>query len=187
MKRDVAVLVKRIGPAPLTRLRLAFCLPLLLTLAACGFQLRGSYNMPALVQHLGIVTPSGSTLGRELELALQTTGVDTTGGDLKLVVVREQLNKQMATVDSRAKAAEYTLVYEVEYQLRHASGRPAEAVRNLLLRRSYQYDTTSIVGKSTEEDMLIQELHRDAVQQIVRQLSTTRADELLPDTDPQTP
>ncbi|HNJ86147.1 MAG TPA: hypothetical protein PKU92_06140, partial [Agitococcus sp.] len=43
--------------------------------------------------------------------------------------------------------------------------------RKLLLRRSYQYDTTAIVGKTAEEETLIKELYEEAATQITRQLS----------------
>ena len=41
--------------------------------------------------------------------------------------------------------------------------------RKLLLRRSYQYDTTAIVGKTAEEETLIKELYEEAATQITRQ------------------
>lgn len=157
---------------------------LTLSLGACGFHLRGSYDVPPFLAHLDVMTPPNSALRPELLLALQTAGIDTAQGEYKLNVVRELLTKQTTTVDSRAKAAEYTLVYDVQYRLQYASGRAATQTRNLLLRRSYQYDTRNIVGKSTEEETLVSELRADAVQQIVRQVSALREDRLLPDTDP---
>ncbi len=160
----------------------ALLLALVTTLSACGFQLRGSYDMPALLQNLRVEAATHSPLKPELELALQTTGVNTAeAGDLKLVIEHEKLNRQTTTVDNRAKVSEYTLVYDVQYRLRYsADNRPAEERHTLLLRRSYQYDNTSIVGKNTEEATLTEELRRDVVQQIVRQLSAVRAERLLP-------
>lgn len=163
-----------------TWLRLTTTALLVLSLSACGFQLRGSYNMPELLNGLNIQAPKHSTLQDELELALETNKVPLHGGELSLVIIDEDLTRQTATVDSSAKAAEYTLVYEVRYQLRYHDGMPATEPRTLLLRRSYQYDTTSIVGKNTEEEILKQELHNDAVNQIVRQLSALTPENLLP-------
>lgn len=143
------------------------------TVAACGFHLRGSYEMPAGLKTITLTTPGNSAaLRKELELMLGRANVATDGGDAELEVTREVLTKQTTTVDSRAKAAEYTLIYAVDYRVQATDAKAPGAIQSLILRRGYQYDTTNIVGKSTEEETLIQELRQDAAQQIVRQLRT---------------
>jgi len=86
-------------------------------------------------------------------------------------VTRERLIKQTTNTDSRAKVAEYTLLYEVHYRIGRANDETPMPERQLSLRRSYQYDTTAIVGKAEEEDTLMRELYQDAAQQILRQIS----------------
>jgi outer membrane lipopolysaccharide assembly protein LptE/RlpB len=113
-------------------------------------------------------------------------GIDPSGGNFTLEVVHDNLVKQTSALVTQTEVSEITLVYDVEYRLRYQSGHAATDARHLLLRRGYQYDPTSIVGKTTEEDTLTTELRSDAVQQIVRQLSALREDALLPDADPAT-
>jgi LPS-assembly lipoprotein len=140
-------------------------------IAACGFHLRGSYDIPAHLHAITLTAPGDSAaLRNELALALSRVNVASTGGDTELEITREVLTKQTTTVDSRAKAAEYTLIYAVDYRMQRTDANAPGATQSLILRRGYQYDTTSIVGKSTEEDTLTQELRQDAAQQIVRQL-----------------
>lgn len=142
-----------------------------LMLSACGFHLRGSYDMPANLKAISLTVPAnGAALKQELALTLARSQVSTEGGEVELEVTREVLTKQTTTVDSRAKAAEYTLVYAVDYRLNYKGADSQGQTQSLILRRGYQYDSTSIVGKSTEEATLVQELRRDAAQQIVRQL-----------------
>jgi LPS-assembly lipoprotein len=157
-------------------------------LAACDFHLRGYYEIPGFMQHLTVKTPpdASTTLRPELLLALQTAGIDTNGGNFTLEVVHDNLVKQTSALVTQTEVSEITLVYDVEYRLRYASGHAASDARHLLLRRGYQYDPTSIIGKTTEEDTLTSELRSDAVQQILRQLSALREDALLPDADPAT-
>lgn len=142
-----------------------------LLLSACGFHLRGNYEMPAGLTSVTLIVPEQSgVLKKELELMLNRSGVRTDGGDTQLEVTREVLTKQTATVDSSAKAAEYTLLYAVDYRISQVDAKTEGPVQKLILRRGYQYDSTNIVGKSTEEETLVQEMRQDTANQIVRQL-----------------
>ncbi|HEX4870611.1 MAG TPA: LPS assembly lipoprotein LptE [Moraxellaceae bacterium] len=165
-----------------TPLRLALLLPLLLALAACGFQLRGSYRVPAFLTAVDLKLPAGTRpLGTELRLALERKGIGADGGDVQLEVVSERLNRQASSVDSRARAAEYILVYTVDFRINSSDGRAVGPLETLILRRSYQYSTQNVVGKNTEEETLVRELRADAAQQIVRQLATMKVSPAAPD------
>lgn len=163
-------------------LRLALLLPLLLALAACGFQLRGSYRVPDFLTAVDLKQPAGTrALGTELRLALERKGIGADGGDVQLEVVNERLNRQASSVDSRARAAEYILVYTVDFRINSSDGRTVGPLETLILRRSYQYSTQNVVGKNTEEETLVRELRADAAQQIVRQLATMKVSPAAPD------
>lgn len=145
-------------------------------LSGCGFHLRGSYDVPAFLQEITLRTPNGSKdFEKQMRLALERTNILPEGGEVLLEITRENITRQTSTVDSSAKAAEYTLVYTVEYRVGTVDGKVYGDRQNLILRRSYQYSTTNVVGKSTEEETLIQELRVDAAQQIVRQLAAMKA------------
>lgn len=152
----------------------AFVLGCLL-LSACGFHLRGNYHPPAFLHEVTLRTPANSRdLNTELQLALARNNIVPEGGEVLLEVVRENLTRQTSTVDSSAKAAEYTLTYTVDFRVSDTQGLATGITQSLILRRSYQYSTTNIVGKSTEEDTLVHELRIDAAQQIVRQLAAMK-------------
>jgi len=148
-----------------------FCL-IITSLTACGFHLRASYHIPEQLQQLNLNISSASALSAPLRETLQQAHIQLGDGNYTLEVLDDLLNKQTTNTDSRAKAAEYTLYYTVSYQIKDAQNRVVMAERQLLLRRSYQYDTTAIVGKTAEEETLIRELYQDAAQQILRQLSS---------------
>lgn len=174
----------RMPPAtPLHRLlRPAVAGALALALAACGFQLRGSYHVPDFLTAVTLKLPAGSQdLGTELRLALERKDIAAGGGDVQLEIVRERLTRQTSSVDSSARAAEYILVYTVDFRVNSTDGRAIGPVQSLILRRSYQYSTTNVVGKSTEEETLVRELRADAAQQIVRQLASLQASPTAPE------
>ena len=158
----------------MTALRSLGLMLLALTLSACGFHLRGSYDIPPELLQLNLRVNPASNLSAPLSNALQTAGVQLGSGRYSLIVTREKLNKQTTNTDSRAKVAEYTLIYDLSYHITDADGEKVGDEQKLTLRRSYQYDTTTIVGKSEEEETLIRELYTDAAHQILRQISFFR-------------
>lgn len=157
-------------------LRFAVVTLLATLVAACGFQLRGSYHVPAFLTAVDLKLPSGSqSLATELRLALERKHIAIGGGDMELEVVSETLNRQAASVDSRARAAEYILIYTVEFRFNSNDRRRIGPLETLILRRSYQYSDVNVVAKNTEEETLMRELRADAAQQIVRQLAALEA------------
>jgi len=149
-----------------------FCLLLIanLTLTACGFHLRDSYHIPLQLQELALNIPADSPLTQPLKQRLIQSNVELSSAEYTLEVTDDKLSKQTTSTDSRAKAAEYGLYYQVSYVIKDNQQRIVFPERKLLLRRSYQYDSTAIVGKTSEEQTLIQELYEDAATQIVNQL-----------------
>jgi len=115
-----------------------------------------------------------SALNQPLRQRLQQAGIELSANEYTLEIKDDSLNRQTTNTDSRAKAAEYTLYYQVSYVIKNSQNKVVFDERKLLLRRSYQYDTTAIVGKTAEEETLVKELYEDAATQIVRQLSSFR-------------
>ncbi|MGH8494125.1 MAG: LPS assembly lipoprotein LptE [Moraxellaceae bacterium] len=151
-------------------------LALVLGLSACGFHLRGSYKVPAFLQEISLRNQvDNKDFEKEMRLALERSNILPEGGEVLLEITREDINRQTSTVDSSAKAAEYTLIYTVEYRVGTSDGKVYGDRQALILRRSYQYSNTNVVGKNTEEETLIRELRVDAAQQIVRQLTAMKA------------
>lgn len=149
---------------------------LALALSACGFQLRGYYHVPETLTSVTLKLPTGTrALATELRLALERKHIGTGGGDAVLEVVAERLTRQASSVDSRARAAEYILVYTVEFRFNDQALERTGPLQTLILRRAYQYSDTNVVGKNTEEETLLRELRADAAQQIVRQLAALQA------------
>lgn len=150
-------------------------------LSACGFHLRGHHELPAFLQEISLRTPSShSEFSREMRLALEQRHIKPEGGEVLLDIIREDITRQTSTVDSSARAAEYTLVYTVDFRISRSDGSLTGPLQSLILRRSYQYSTSTVVGKNTEEEMLLQELRRDASQQIARQMAAIKTLPSLP-------
>lgn len=151
---------------------------LVLALTACGFQLRGQYSLPPLLTPIA-VSSSQVTLLRNLRAGIiRMGGVVSADAPLQIRIISERINRQTSTIDTRAKAAEYTLIYSLFFQLKYASGVPATAERSILLRRTYQFDNTRIVGKADEEQTLLDDMRQQATDLILAQLSRMKASDL---------
>jgi LPS-assembly lipoprotein len=78
-----------------TIIRLMGILGISIVVTACGFHLRGSYDMPANLRALTLTAPgSSAALRNELALILKRANVSTDGGDTELEITREVLTKQ---------------------------------------------------------------------------------------------
>lgn len=161
--------------------RMVLYVLLSILVSACGFHLRSHYDVPAFLQEINLRAPSAyHEFSREMRLALEQRHISPQGGDVLLDIVNENLTRQTSTVDSNARAAEYTLIYTVDFRISLSDGSLTGPLQSLILRRSYQYSTNSVVGKNIEEEMLVQELRRDASQQIARQVAALKAMPALP-------
>lgn len=148
---------------------------LLLLLSGCGFQLRGSQTLP--FESVAIANASGDLLV-ELTRAFHTTSARVVGeGDAPQVVLEltpESRERQILSVSGAGRIAELKLVYRLGFKLRDAQGRLWLPPQELLLTRELTFDATRTLAKEQEEALLYRDMQRDAVNQILRRLSTAR-------------
>lgn len=162
-------------------MRLVWLSLLTLALSACGFHLRGQFTLPPLLQPVAVVS-TVPTLEDRVSADIQRMGVTVSAdAPMQVHITRETVTRQTSTVDRLAKAAEYTLFYELNFQLKYASGIPAQPERSIRLRRTYQFDNTRIVGKFDEEATLEEDMRQQAIAQLLTQLARTQVSELSPD------
>lgn len=154
---------------------LAICL--LLTLAACGFTLRGSADLPPQLQTLLLESNNGnSDIIREMRRALGASGVSVLDtppdeGVYRLGLGQEQVQERVLSVNSNARAGEYELSMSVAFQLRNNSEFiiPQET---LVIDRVYLADPENAVAKSEEAELIRTEMRRELVNQVLRRLQT---------------
>ncbi len=168
-------------------MRLVWLGLLSIALSACGFHLRGQFTLPPLLQPVAVVS-TVPTLEDRVSAGIQRMGgIVSADAPMQVHITRETVTRQTSTVDRLAKAAEYTLFYELNFQLKYASGVPAQPERSIRLRRTYQFDNTRIVGKFDEEETLKEDMRQQAVAQLLTQLARTQASELSADAIASTP
>lgn len=152
--------------------RLIFPLIATLTLAACGFHLRGSpeltgdnRTLPPEMAVTVIDAPSQtSELVRQLKRALRSSGVVIAEEDLPqaaLLALQEDLDRRVLSVDSEGRAVEYELYYTVEFQVSRSDIEWEIPSQSITLTRDYFFDRLDALAAQRQEALLKQDMQRE--------------------------
>lgn len=164
-------------PRPL-RIIALFCLSLLLV--ACGFALRGSEPMTALpAASVYIRSPQeNSPLVQSLQSALQAQQMQITSSAAQATYVlelgREDFNAQTATVNGRARAAQYAYQLSTQVSLQR-NGEVLLAPERLQVENQLFFDSFNTAGSLQEEDLVRAEMRTQLVNQILSRLRAAAA------------
>jgi LPS-assembly lipoprotein len=149
------------------------------SLAACGFQLRGSngsYTMPFHSIYLSF--PDTSPLGTELKRNLRAGDVaiaDTPAqAEAQFVVLAENRGKSILSLNSLGRVREYLLTYTLTFAVRDPKGVELLPATEITLRRNMAFDETQVLAKESEEALLYRDMQADLVQQIMRRLAAVK-------------
>jgi len=146
-----------------------------MSLAACGFHMRGEAQLPAGMQHvyLQVSDPFGP-LKRDLEAALTRSGAQLAAkpgdGVAEIDVTGVSLAPVVRSVGANAFVNEFSMVYHVELAIAGADGKallPKEVIEH---RREFTFDQTQAIGTSAEQDEIKKEMERNMVQAILRKI-----------------
>ena len=150
---------------------------LTLFLSACGFQLRGSVNLPAGVEPLFIGGElANSQLGTEVRNLLN-------GNDIKLAETQESANYRLIITgrDSQTRtlslgggttAAEYQLTESVTFELQNKQAETVLGPRTIDQRSIMRNDPNQVLSSGEEQQILRREMTTNLAAQIARQLGS---------------
>ena len=153
--------------------KLLLILATTLLLSACGFQLRGSANLP--YETLHVASPNASTFVNELKRAI-STGTKTRVVDqakeaqATLQVLTEAREKAILALSGGGRVREFQLRYRVTYRVVDKNNRDLLPATQIALHRDLSYNDTDTLSKESEEILLYRDMQTDAVSQLLRQL-----------------
>jgi LPS-assembly lipoprotein len=162
-----------------SRARLLVSAALLLGLAACGFQLRGSVPLPEVMAVTWVDTPDRySPFYQRLVTVLRqnriTLAETPTEARTVIRVLADDTDRRLLTVSSRNVPTEYEVYYRVRFAV-VVDGQEVAPAEQLALSRDFTFDETRVLGKAAEERMLRDALAADLVNLVTRRLSAIRA------------
>lgn len=165
---------------------LLYVLAVILSLSACGFQLRGLQGQwPEHIQAIHIAgVPAESDLGRALNLELEIAGASTSetraGATHQLRVLSHEPGRRVLTVDPRARAAEIILTEAVTFELVDREDHVLLGPVTAQERRVMLDDPDRRTDKSAEERDLRSALIREVAARMVRQLGAAARSDTAP-------
>lgn len=152
-------------------------LALSLLLPACGFQLRGAYQLP--YESLHIALPDASVIGAGLKRQIRAGGgtrlVDTRdeaqGSFMQTADLRE---RQILSLNTAGRVREVRLRYRFAYRVVDPKGRELVPTTGIELTRDLTYDDSAVLAKEQEELILWRDMENDLVQQVLRRLAAVK-------------
>ncbi len=149
---------------------------LVLGLAACGFQLRGTAELP--FETLYMPSASGGValeLTRNIQAGTRTTVVDDPKkAQAVMEFVRETREKVILSLTGAGRVREFQLRYVVGFRVHDGKGTEFIPASVIQLQRDVTFNDAEVLAKEAEEQLLYRDMQTDMVQQIMRRLSSAR-------------
>jgi len=147
-----------------------------LVLAGCGFQLRGTADVPFETIY---VPSSGGGIGLELRRNIQAGTRAKVVDDAKqaeavLEFTQEAREKEILSLTGTGRVREFQLRYRVGFRVHDGKGREFLPVNTVVLVRDISFNDTDVLAKEAEEQLLYRDMQSDMVQQILRRLAVAK-------------
>jgi LPS-assembly lipoprotein len=181
--------------------KLSILLLLISLLAACGFKLRGSAELPGyklpfstIALTLAPTSEFYALLNRNIEASSPGTRVvDAKEAEAILTVLADTNVKNILSLNAAGRAREYQLVRSFTFKVHAnvASATPAAQVKytdarpdavateyiapsTITLRRDITFSDDLVLSKESEEALLQRDMQSDLVQQLMRRLAAAK-------------
>ena len=169
-------LLAALARVPMCYRKIALTPILLLLVAACGFQLRGTADLPFNNLYVpGAITGIALDLKRNIQAGTNTKVVeDPAQADAVMVFTGEAREKQILSLTGTGRVREFRLVYRVGFRVHDGKGGDYVPQNTLELTREVTFNDAEVLAKETEEQLLFRDMQNDMVQQIMRRLSAAQ-------------
>jgi len=150
---------------------------LCLGLTACGFQLRGTQQLPFATIALNFPpnSPLGTELARNIRTGTNTRVIsDPTKAAAVFDLLGELRDRQVLTIDAQGRALEYTLRDRLRFRVRDAKGREVIEPTDLQVQRDISFNDSQRLSKESEEALLYRDMQSDLVQQLLRRIAAAK-------------
>ena len=140
-----------------------------LTLTACGWQLRGSSDLDAIGELQ--VTGGSFELRRDLIQTLERNGITVEAhAPFTLALSSEQWRRRVVAVDSQGREIERELRFSLQWRLRDNDDQSTAEQSTVRITRSFNFDPSNPATAADEEALTRNNIYRDAISQLIRQL-----------------
>ncbi len=178
--------------APVKFLYALILLLLLVFMQSCGFHLRGMVEISQEFSPLYLKQNSASELARELKLLLASNKITVTSDPSKaksqLVLLNENRERRVLSVDGNGRVREYLLTYTANFYIRFdkVDGVNAEDVNakqitdSVSTSRALLFDPEVVLATTNEAEILYEDMRRNAARLILLKLQARATDNSSP-------
>ena len=147
-----------------------------LLLSACGFQLRGTADLPFKTLYMPSTTGGiALDLKRNIQSGTRTTVVDSLkSAEAVLDILQETRDKQILSLAATGRVSEYRLNYRVGFRVHDGKGGEFLPASTVVLTRAISFNDSDVLAKDTEEQQLYREMQFDMVQQVMQRLAASQ-------------
>ncbi len=155
--------------------RLLFLLSLIVSLAACGYHLRGSGPRTLTVNSVHVQSSGANKLAHEVKNQLNGFGVSTPASaeeaEYVLSLSAERENRKVLTVAAdTGKVQEYEVSFSATMSVTDAAGQELGKNQTIRAKRDLTVDEDAVLGKFEEERTIQEELRKQAASSVLRRL-----------------
>jgi len=154
----------------MTQFKNIFLLILIVSISACGYQLRGKIDLPEGLKSIYLQGGS-SQLKKVIKKTLRSSGgqlVDAIGdAGLIIDIVKEKMDRRVMSLSSTGRANEYELIYKLDFTLLDKEGKALSKLQRIEISKHYFNNQDEVLGKNNEEEVIRDEMYRKSVQSIV--------------------
>jgi len=145
---------------------------LVISLFGCGFQIR-SWDYTEMFSEVSVISDDSIQFSSVLERELQKAGLLVVDNREKgvpiLVLSEEQQSQRTYSYSNEGRMVEYELMLKINLQV---SGADHEVIldRDISTRRIGRIDQHSLIASSEQRSLIVQQMHMDMTQRIMRSL-----------------
>ncbi len=147
-----------------------FLFTFVLMLTACGYQLRGSIDLPEGLKSIYLQGGSAQ-LKKQMRRTLKSSGgqlVDKSRlAGLIVKIDNERMDRRVMSLSPTGRASEYELIYQFDFTLLDKENKVLAEQQRIEINKDYFNDQEEILGKNNEEQVIRDEMYRKAVGSIV--------------------
>jgi LPS-assembly lipoprotein len=147
-----------------------------LLLAACGFHLRGTADLPFETLYLpGAAGGIALDLKRNIQAGTRVKVVDDAKkADAVMQFSEETRTKEILSLTGTGRVREFQLRYRVGFRVHDGKGGDYVPQSTIQLSRDIGFNDSEVLAREAEEGLLYRDMQTDMVQQIMRRLAAAQ-------------
>lgn len=150
-----------------------------LPLAACGFRLRGSQELP--VETIYLALPVNSAIGAEMARLLRSSTnakvvVERKDAQAIFELMGETREREVLAINAQGRATEYQLRLHIRFRVLDRNASELIEPTDLIARRDITFNESDLLAKESEEGLLYRDMQSDLVRQMVSRMAGIRTE-----------